>query len=167
MTDSAAPDGLIIRPTGPDDREVVVDLLTRAWGGPDVVCRGRLMDGSTLQGFIALSGAEPLGLATYEFLEGECVLVTLNALTRLTGVGSALLGAVGENARRQGASRCWLVTSNDNLDAIRFYQRRGMTFAAVHPGAMTMARGLKPSIPLLGQHGIPIRDELEFEVRFN
>jgi hypothetical protein len=58
----------------------------------------------------------------------------------------------------------WLVTSNDNLDAIRFYQRRGLRLVAVHPGAIDQAREIKPAIPLVGHYGIPIRDELEFEL---
>ena len=71
--------------------------------------------------------------------------------------------AVPEPARR-GCSRTWLITSNDNVNAIRFYQRRGMRLVAVHRGAIDEARQLKPSIPLVGKHGIPIHDELEFEL---
>jgi hypothetical protein len=66
---------------------------------------------------------------------------------------------------RRGRGRLWLITSNDNLNAIRFYQRRGMRLTAVHRGAIDEARQIKPSIPLIGEHGIPIHDELELELR--
>ncbi|MNV93512.1 hypothetical protein D3C71_1882140 [compost metagenome] len=58
----------------------------------------------------------------------------------------------------------WLITSNDNTRAIRFYQKRGLDLKAVHRDAITEARKLKPSIPLIGMDGIPIRHELEFEL---
>jgi hypothetical protein len=38
-----------------------------------------------------------------------------------------------------------------------------MRLVAVHRGGVDEARRLKPSIPLIGEHGIPIHDELEFE----
>ena len=65
---------------------------------------------------------------------------------------------------RRKARRAWLITTNDNLDAIRFYQRRGFTIATVHAGAIEQSRTIKPSIPLVGSYGIPIRDEIEFEM---
>ena len=60
----------------------------------------------------------------------------------------------------QGASELWLVTTNDNLDALRLYQRHGFHLDRVHPGAVDRARRQKPSIPALGEFGIPLRDEL-------
>ena len=63
----------------------------------------------------------------------------------------------------QGGGRLWLVTTNDNLDALRFYQRRGLRITAVAAGAVDEARKIKPGIPLLGDHGIAIRDEITLE----
>lgn len=37
---------------------------------------------------------------------------------------------------------------------------------AIYPDAVTEAPTLKPQIPLVAENGIPIRDEVEFEVRF-
>jgi hypothetical protein len=60
----------------------------------------------------------------------------------------------------------WLVTTNDNLVALRFYQRRGFRLSALRPGAVDEARRrLKPAIPDAGAFGIPLRDELELELR--
>jgi len=97
--------------------------------------------------------------------DAECELVTLDALRQQNGVGSALLAAVAKQAAARGCQRVWLITTNDNINAIRFYQRRGMRLIAVHPGAVDAARRIKPSIPVIGEHGIPIHDELEFELR--
>jgi RimJ/RimL family protein N-acetyltransferase len=91
----------------------------------------------------------------------------LDALERHAGVATRLLAAAVDLARAQRLRRLWLVTTNDNLDALRFYQRRGMRLVAVHRGAVDAARRLKPSIPLVGDHGIPLHDELELEIRLD
>ena len=57
----------------------------------------------------------------------------------------------------------WLLTTNDNLDALRLYQRHGFRLVQVHPGAVDLARQAKPSIPEVGAYGIPLRDELILE----
>jgi ribosomal protein S18 acetylase RimI-like enzyme len=90
--------------------------------------------------------------------------VTIDAFERRRGAGTALLEAVVADARAEGASRLWLITTNDNLDSLRFYQRRGFRLAAMHPGAVDDARRLKPTIPQRGEHGISIHDEIELEL---
>jgi ribosomal protein S18 acetylase RimI-like enzyme len=80
-------------------------------------------------------------------------------------VGTALFEAVVGRGRAAGCRRIHLVTSNDNLAALRFYQRRGMRIVAVHVGAIDRARNVKPMIPQVGLHGIDLHDELELELR--
>jgi ribosomal protein S18 acetylase RimI-like enzyme len=53
---------------------------------------------------------------------------------------------------------------NDNLHALRFYQKRGFVLVALHRNALEASRKLKPEIPLVGIDGIPIRDEIELEL---
>lgn len=74
-----------------------------------------------------------------------------------------LLDALLEAARRGGCRRLWLITTNDNLNALRFYQRRGWRLVAVHAGAVDEARKVKPQISVIGEDGIPIHDEIELE----
>ena len=62
-------------------------------------------------------------------------------------MGSALPAAAVNLARDADLRRVWLVTSNDNLDALRFYQRRGLRIVDVAPGAVDAAGQLKPAIP--------------------
>jgi hypothetical protein len=59
----------------------------------------------------------------------------------------------------------WLVTTNDNTAAIRFYQRRGWDLVALHRDALDRSRELKPAIPRTGDDGIALRHELELERR--
>ena len=154
-----------VRPTDRWDRAWVLDMVHQ-WGGTDyVISRARVIFPADLPGFCAVGEGEvPLGLATYEVFDGECQVVTLHALREHQGVGTALLAAVREVAERAGCRRLWLITTNDNLDALRFYQRRAFELVAVHRDLREVARRLKPSIPLVGSYGIPIRDEIELEI---
>jgi hypothetical protein len=58
----------------------------------------------------------------------------------------------------------WLITTNDDLRALGFYQKRGMSLVMVYRNAMDLARKLKPQIPLVGLNCIPFRDEIELEM---
>ncbi len=155
----------ILRPINPRDRAWILDLVRR-WGGTDyVISRNLVIFPADLPGFCAVSEDDiPLGLATFQIVDGECQLVTLHALQQFRGVGTALVAAVRQAAREAGCGRLWLITTNDNLDALRFYQRRGFELVAVHRDLREAARRLKPSIPLVGSYDIPIRDEIELEL---
>ena len=59
--------------------------------------------------------------------------------------------------------RLWVVTTNDNLPALAFYQLHGLRLASLRPRAVDLARRIKPAIAETGYDGIPIRDELELE----
>jgi len=108
----------------------------------------------------------PAGLLTYIERDGECEVLTLHAVRQWAGAGSALIAAIRDLAASRGCRRLWVVTTNDNVDALRFYQRRGFRLAALRPGAVDESRrSLKPEIPDAGAYGIPLRDELELEVR--
>jgi GNAT superfamily N-acetyltransferase len=104
------------------------------------------------------------GVLTY-VIDGEgCEILTLHAAERFGGTGTALIEAVERLAADAGCARLWLITTNDNVDALRFYQRRGFRLAALHRGAVDDSRArLKPEIPRIGEHGIELRDELELE----
>jgi RimJ/RimL family protein N-acetyltransferase len=103
-------------------------------------------------------------LVTYRIVAKECEIVTLDSLQTGMGIGTALLDAVEQAAQQARCRRIWLITTNDNLTALRFYQKRGFSLVAVHRGAVEQARRLKPEIPACGQYGIPIQDEIELEL---
>jgi ribosomal protein S18 acetylase RimI-like enzyme len=154
-----------VRNAGPADRAWVEQQLIASWGSTTMVSHGQVHDATQLPTLVAVRKDALVGLATLRFDQDECELLTIEALCKQAGVGSALLDAVSHEAVRRGCTRLWLITTNDNLDAIRFYQRRGMRLVAVHPGTVDRARELKPSIPEVGEYGIPLHDELEFELR--
>jgi GNAT superfamily N-acetyltransferase len=156
---------VVVRPLVEADRAWVDDLLLREWGGPLMVSRGVLYDLRALPGIVAWHGAQRVGLATYHIANDACEVLSLNSLMEHIGAGTALLHAVEEIARAAGCTRVWLITTNDNLHALGFYQRRGYVLAALYPNALAESRKLKPQIPLIGMDHIPLRDEIELEKR--
>jgi ribosomal protein S18 acetylase RimI-like enzyme len=152
-----------IRPFTDEHRTWARALLAGNWGAARVVTRGRLHQADLLPGFVACVDGRPVGLATYRISGDACELVTLDSNSEGGGIGTALVEAVRAAARASGCRRLWLITTNDNRRALRFYQRRGFRVAAVHVDAIRESRRLKPEIPLTGFDGIPIRDEVELE----
>jgi len=165
--------GLAVRDKTSADRDWIAPFMAKEWGGTAMVTRGRVHRTEDLPALVAEHDGAPVGLLHYCPGEGAgegageraCEIVSLDAMQRGSGVGSALLDALIERLAASGRVRLWVITTNDNLDALRFYQRRGFSLAAVHRGAVDEARRLKPSIPHVGNHGIPIRDEVELERR--
>ena len=146
------------------DKPWVLEVV-RHWGADFIVSRGRKIYPTEIDGFYAEDeNGEKVGLVTYEITSFQCEVVTLDAFRKFCGIGTALLKAAADDARARNCKRLWLITINDNLDAIRFYQKRGMTIAAIHINALEQSRKLKPSIAKIGMHGIPMRDEIEFEM---
>ncbi len=155
---------LQVRPREPRDQDWTSRLLEEHWGSTLVVTRGRIVDASLLPGFVAVLDGRPAGLVTYEINGNECELVTLNSVTERVGVGAALIRVVEQVAREADCRRLFLITTNDNTPALRFYQRRGFHLIALYPNALDESRKLKPQIPLVGLDGIPLRDELVLEL---
>jgi GNAT superfamily N-acetyltransferase len=153
-----------VRPLEDVDRQWAGDQIARQWGARMIVSKGKMYYPDKLPGFVAFQGDERVGLATYNIEAGDCELVSIQGLGDGHGAGSALLSAVKEAARSAGCRRLWLITTNDNLRALGFYQKRGMSLVAVYRNAMEAARKLKPQIPLIGLNGIPLRDEIELEM---
>jgi ribosomal protein S18 acetylase RimI-like enzyme len=153
-----------VRPIQSADGPWVVGRLVDAFGGVVVARKGVLIDASALPGFVATDGKRPVGLLTHDVADGECEVVAVLSTERGLGVGRALMDAARDHAEAAGCRRLWLVTTNDNARAFRFYQRWGMDLSAFHRHGARRSREAKPSLPLLGADGIPIEHELEFEL---
>jgi N-acetylglutamate synthase-like GNAT family acetyltransferase len=145
------------------DKAWVRERTELLFSGNFLVSREQVHDPTQLPGFIALEQGDRVGLATYHIDGALCELVSIDALCQFMGVGTELLNAVEAAARAGGCSRLWCITTNDNLDALRFFQRRGFVITSYRLGGMRRIRSLKPGIPDNGYYGIPIRDEIELE----
>lgn len=152
-----------VRPLEPADRSWLRRRLDEAWGGPFQAYGGELVDAASGAGLLAVDErGERLGILLHRPLDAAWEVVLLEALRPGEGIGTALLDACLGAARDAGARALTVTTTNDNAPALQFYQRRGFRLVALRPAAVDEARrALKPTIPEVGLHGIPIRDEID------
>jgi GNAT superfamily N-acetyltransferase len=155
---------MMVREALPEDQAAVVAFLELH--DTAVVARlGELVDARLPPALIAVDGERLVGVLTWITHADSLEVLTLHVTDQWRGTGTALLDGARRLAESLECRRMWLITTNDNLDALRFYQRRGFRLARLHPGAVNRSRLLlKPSIPEIGDHGIPLRDELELEL---
>jgi GNAT superfamily N-acetyltransferase len=145
------------------DRAFLDELLRLRWSGGALMLRGKIVHPKDVEALAAYHDGRLAGVATWR-LEGPVIyLATLNNITEQRGVGVALLDAIMNLGRQKGSALLRVIVTNDNLNALGFYQRRGFRIIAVHPGAIDTIRALLPNIPTMGANRIPIRDEIELE----
>jgi GNAT superfamily N-acetyltransferase len=137
------------------------------WGTEFIVSGDEKLFGHDLDVFAVFDGEEIIGLLSYHLKNLKCEIVSLNSLRHGEGIGSALLEKMIEKAKTiEGLKRLWLMTTNDNLEAQEFYNKRGFIITAIYEGAIQKSRDMGENIPLIGKNGIPIRDEVEMEYKF-
>lgn len=150
---------MIVREATEDDLKWIRERVLIYWGSTKMVLRGEIVDAATCQALVAGDG---MGFLHHRVLRpGVGEIVTLEAVLPFQGIGTALVEAYAKRAAAAGLSEIAVVTTNDNLTALRFYQRRGFVIREVRVNALEAARRLKPEIPLVGNDGIPLRDEIE------
>lgn len=155
---------LEIEALGEATRAEACRIVADRWGSTVIVSRGVVHNLERLPGFVAKCGELVQGLVTYHCQAGECEVVSLDSFVENKGVGGLLLDSVVATAKSAGCRRVWLITTNDNVRAIRYYQKRGFNMKSLHRNAIEVSRSLKPEIPIHGSDGIPILHELEFEL---
>lgn len=155
-----------VRPIEPNDRAFIIAQVTRHFTSTWIKSLDREYRAEDLDGFVAFIDDQPVGHVTVApLVDDQVEIPTLVSESENTGVGTALLNAAIEWARKRGARRVFLTTSNDNLRALAFYQKRNFELVAIHRGAMDRMREIEPEIPTVAPNGIPIRDEIELELR--
>ena len=140
------------------DAAWISEFLRQRWHTTTILAHGEVIDAAALPALIAENRQ---GLATYRLRGRDAELVTLDAIPAGAGIGTALVEALSTRLCAEGCERLWVTTTNDKLSALRFYLRRGFRLIRVRCGAVDDARERKPSIPTVGEHGIPIHDELD------
>lgn len=158
---------LDVRDLEPADHDWARALIGAHQGGDHRVARlGELLDPAEQEGIVAEVDGRPVGLLTAHETDRGLEVLTLHSEVGGLGAGTRLLEVALRVADASHAPRLWLVTTNDNIDAIRWCLRRGFTVAAVHAGAVDADRAtIKPTIPAVNPvNGLPIRDFVELEI---
>jgi GNAT superfamily N-acetyltransferase len=157
----------LTRPIKASDRSWIATFVESRWGSDIVVAKGRVTRPAELDGLAAFKGKDPVGLLTYRIEGRDCEIVTIDSTAEGVGIGTNLIAAVRRKAKTARCKRLWFITTNDNLNALQFYQKRGFHLIALHPDAIEASRKLKPQIPMKAANGVPIRDELELELELS
>lgn len=142
-------------------RDIVNQFIITHWGDERIVINGKMIIPSQENGFLIFNSIEIIGLITYRKKDSRYEILTLNSLIENQGVGSALLETLINVASERHVNTITVVTTNDNTRALRFYQKHGFVISDFRINELRHSRTLKPSIPLLGNDSIPIRDEIE------
>ena len=157
----------------PQNRERITAFIMERWYTAKMIIRGKEIDMTTVDGLFCEQGRQSVGLITwlvYADADRKIMeIASLDSLCERQGIGTALLAEAVKNAREanargEGIKKLILVTTNDNINALRFYQKRGFDMARLYRNAMEASRKIKPEIPLVGENGIPLRHEIEFEM---
>lgn len=148
------------------DIEWIKQLFIDRWGADFIVTRGKIHRPEELKGYIAEVNNKKLGLITFKIKNQELEITSLDSFLEGKGIGTALLNKVISLAKRKNLKRIWLITTNDNLNALGFWQKRNFCLVKIYPSAVDrISRKIKPQIPRVGADGIPIRDEIELEMK--
>lgn len=145
-----------------DDLPRLRNFWVDHWGSELMIMHGLTVRYDEVEGFVLGDWA---GLLTFQIRADECEITSLNSLEEGKGIGSRLINEIIREAKERNCCRVFLITTNDNLNALGFYQKRGFELSALRRGAINESRKLKPSIPLFGENNIPLRDEVELEMK--
>ncbi len=154
---------IVIRPIEKKDVPAIHAVAREMWGSNNIVVHFDTYNIDTLPGFAAFLDGDFAGFLHYQVIGDSCEILTLMSLSEGQGIGSKLIEAIEELACSQDCKILHLVTTNDNLHALGFYQKRGFHLSQLFPGRVDLERKIKPSIPLIGDDEIPIRDEIRLE----
>lgn len=146
-----------------ETRDLVNQFFIDNWFSTDMSIRGEIIDGTKLDGFLLQEENTIIGLVTYTFFGDICEIVSLDSKRENIGIGSALLKEIEKIAIDNNCKKMRLITTNDNMRALQFYQKRGYCLTKLYPNAMEEVRKVKPNVPELGDNDIPLRDEIELE----
>ena len=146
------------------NRSLINSFITEQWYTTKMIIRGKEIDMTAVEGIFALENERIIGLITYIVYDDTLEITSLDSLCENQGLGTALLTKVIEIAKKCKCPKIVLITTNDNIKAMRFYQKRGFDMACLYRNALDISRKLKPEIPLIGEDDIPLKHEIEFEM---
>lgn len=146
-----------------ENKDKVISFFNEHWGSSEMVISSGIYKCENLDGFIFEENDQIVGLITYVLKGNEIEIISLDSILEEKGIGTALIEKVENVAKQKQINIVSLVTTNDNLNALKFYQKRGYRITSIIPNAVNEARKIKASIPLIGNDGIPLNDELELK----
>jgi ribosomal protein S18 acetylase RimI-like enzyme len=147
------------------DNAWLSDYLKNSWGSSIVVTQGKIYRSEDLEGYIAESNNKVVGIGLFDISSNRCEIVVLESMIPKKGIGTRIVESIKQQAEKMNCDVLWLITTNDNTNAIMYYEKIGFKVTATYKDAIIKARKIKPEIPLIGNNGIEIKDEIKLEIR--
>lgn len=143
------------------DKQLTKEFFKKHWGSPKMVISSGTYKCDELDGFVALNeSGQIVGLLTYIIHKNVFEIISLDSILENIGIGTELLNKAEKRAYILKVQHVKVTTTNDNIKALSFYQKRGYRLKEILSNAVAKARDLKPEIPFVADNGIPIRDEI-------
>lgn len=152
-----------IEPIESSDQKDIGAAVRERWGNEKIIVHKDVFITSHLPGLKAIEKGEMIGFLHYQIREDCCEIISLASQQSNQGIGTALVETLAGIAKDFGCKTLKVTTTNDNMAALIFYQRCGFLMAGLGLGFVDEARKLKPEIPEIGDHNIPIHDEIYLE----
>lgn len=153
----------MIQPISENNRKQVINFFEKHWGSSQMIISSGTYDCALLDGFVYVEGTSIIGLITYVLYHDSLEVISLDSIQEGKGIGTCLMKEVEHFAKERSIPQIELITTNDNLQALKFYQKRGYRITDVITNAVAEARKVKPTIPIIGNDGIPLFDELKLK----
>jgi ASC-1-like (ASCH) protein len=154
---------LYIRKAKKNDEATIKNLKVSHWGGEPLIIHGKPYFPSNLDGLFICSKNEILGFLFYDKQPAYYEIIVFEVFQKFQGLGTFLMNEFMSIVKKEGGKKIEVMTTNDNLDALRFYQRRGFTISRIDINQLETTRALKKSCGRIGDFGIPCRDEIILE----
>jgi len=153
-----------IRQKTSKDSSTIKKFMIENWGGRMLFIRGKEYYPENMEGFLAEENNKIIGFLIYENQGNKYEIIVFEVFEKFKGIGTLLLNALKKLVKDKNLTKLVVMTTNDDLDALRFYQRRGFKICGININAIEKSRKFKPSIPMTGDYNIPIRDEIYLEM---
>lgn len=155
---------VIIREGEERDRPGITALFERDFGYTNIVSFGEEVVLAGAPALVAWMKGELAGALAYRLRPDTLLILALatDPMWQRSGVGGHLVAESEALARGRGLGSLRVSTTNDNLPALYFYQRRGFVVTEVVPGGLL---GHIKGTAAVGFGGIPLRDEIRMERR--
>src|SRR5690349_3695838 len=152
---------VMVREATDQDRRQARELFDQDFGRTKIVAFGEVVNIDELPALVAVLHEEPSGALAYRLLGDALHIVALatDPMWQRSGVGGHLVAEAELLARRLKLARLVVATSNDNLPALYFYQRRGYRLTELVPDSVIA----HTKEIVAGFAGMPVRDEIRLE----
>ena len=117
---------MMIKPITIDNKQRVIHFFEEHWGSSQMIISSGIYDCAKLVGFLYEESDEILGLLTYTIHEDALEVISLDSIREGQGIGSKLMHELELLAKKVGLEKITLITTNDNLAALKFYQKKAI-----------------------------------------